>query len=178
MPGAMPVHTRGNRRGNDLDAPGLPGMKLNGTTAGAGNPEKPNGRTGAIESRGARPGLRRGPVRLTSATAGLGPRLAPLPHRKNRRPRAVNAWTHFSLISITRLPQAPDPRLPVAVAGTRRRPIRNNDNSAVRKCHRVTSGGLCGFRMLLAERRLTPLRSYRRKLVTVRIGRAAYRGVA
>jgi ERF superfamily protein len=34
---------------DDLDAPDLPGMKLNGATAGPSHPEKPNGHAGAID---------------------------------------------------------------------------------------------------------------------------------
>src|SRR6266404_1787632 len=35
---------------DDLDAPDLPGMKLDGGTAGPSNPEKPNGHAGATDS--------------------------------------------------------------------------------------------------------------------------------
>jgi hypothetical protein len=51
---------------DDLDAPDLPGMKLNGGTAGPTNPEKPNGHAGAIDSS---PPYRKGsPRKLRSST--------------------------------------------------------------------------------------------------------------
>jgi len=67
---------------DDLDAPDLPGMKLDGGTAGPSNPEKPNGHAGATDSS---PPYRKGlphkirpsvPILDAEASAALRDRLA------------------------------------------------------------------------------------------------------